>query len=100
MKVIEEKSQTKRLMQENMDQLQYKRELEKRQHEMDKDQFNRKIQHDNMYEKLAKDHEDSQKNRQKQELQEWYKDASYRKQQVQQMIREKDKYDHENFMNQ
>lgn len=83
-----------------MDQLQYKRELEKRQVEMDKDQFNRKIQHDDMYEKMAQQHEDSQKNRQKQELQEWYKDASYRKSQVQQMIREKDRYDHENFLNQ
>lgn len=48
---------------------------------------------------MAKDHEELMKQRQKQDLQDWYKDETYRKHQLAQMIREKERYDHQNFIN-
>lgn len=33
------------------------------------------------------------------QLQEWYKDSNYKKQQVQELLREKEKQDHLNFIN-
>lgn len=29
----------------------------------------------------------------------WYKDSTYKKQQIQDMIKEKERYDHENYIN-
>ncbi|CDW75955.1 UNKNOWN [Stylonychia lemnae] len=95
----EERENTRRMMNENMEQLRQKREQEKRQDDQEKFKFNSKNQHDQMYESLAKTHEELQKMKQKQDLQDWYKDEAYRKHQVQQMIREKEKFDHQNFIN-
>ncbi len=54
MKNIEEREQTKRMMQENLDQLRMKREREKQQEFEEKIKFNSKVQHDVMYEQFSK----------------------------------------------
>ncbi len=54
MKNIEEREQTKRMMQDNLDQLRMKREREKQQEFEEKIKFNSKVQHDVMYEQFSK----------------------------------------------
>lgn len=76
---MQEKELTKKLMNENLEQLRYRREQEKRLEEDDKNKFNSKLHHDQMYEKMAKDHEEMMKQKQRQDLQDWYKDETYRK---------------------
>lgn len=55
-------------MNDNLEQLRYRREQEKRQEEEEKHKFNSKLQHDHMYERMAKDHEENLKLKQKQDL--------------------------------
>jgi hypothetical protein len=43
---IEERENTKRLMTDNLEQLRYKREQEKRQEELERAKFNEKVHHD------------------------------------------------------
>eukprot|EP00347_Sterkiella_histriomuscorum_P014310 403361362 len=99
LQVMQERESTKRLMSDNLEQLKHRREQEKRQEEEEKQKFNQKIHHDKMYESMAKNYEEQQKQRQKQDLQDWYKDETYRKHQVAQMNREKERYDHHAFIN-
>ena len=96
---MEEREQTKRLMHENLDQLRQKKLQEKVQDDEEKHRFNNKVSLDQMQEQQVKTYEQMQKLRQRQELQEWFKDESYRKSQLQQMLREKERYDHLNYVN-
>ncbi len=68
MKTIEEREQTKRAMYENQDQQRQKRDQEKRLDELERIRFNMRVQQDNVFDHATKEHEEQQKNQQKQEL--------------------------------
>lgn len=48
-------------MNENLEQLRYRKDQEKRQEDLEKLKFNHKMQHDQMYETMAKTHEELQR---------------------------------------